>query len=94
MDQVWKTGTFKNKKVPHVGAAEGSEKHQGRTGARSRYRSDLESLLLAFLDFMGQSHLVYLKQRGLRCRDRGTRTALPLRKTGTPTLPSSTQIGG
>ena len=87
MDQVWKTGTFENKKVPHVGAAEGSEKHQGRTGARSRYRS-------AFLDFMGQSHLVYLKQRGLRCRDRGTRTALPLRKTGTPTLPSSTQIGG
>lgn len=48
MDQVWKTGTFENKKVPHVGAAEGSEKHQGRTGARSRYRSDLESLLLAF----------------------------------------------
>lgn len=57
MDQVWKTGTFKNKKVPHVGAAEGSEKHQGRTGARSRYRSDLESLLLAFFGFHGTEPL-------------------------------------
>ena len=44
MNKMWKLGTFENKKIPCVVAAERSEKHSRRKGGRSRYRSNLESL--------------------------------------------------
>ena len=48
-------------------AAEGSEKHTGRKGRRSRHRSDLESLQLVFLDCKQPLNLPEVQELYLRC---------------------------